>query len=140
MKAANEPTFRKAGGDLLLVVQPEGAGIEDKERDEQEWGLEIAQALDKHYPGHPWVVSFQGGALIIRHIEIAHAVMMKTGKNGFGSVLPNHKQGTRKECVANAVRFGGELLEAFRMPRGKWDPAHPPVCPDWKRGKTQGFT
>lgn len=140
MKPANDPIFKHDSGGLLLVVQPEGAGVQKDERDEQEWALEIAQALDKHYPGHPWIVSFQGQALIVRHVEIAHAVMMKTGKSGFGAVLPPHRQGTRKEAIASAVRFGGELLEAFKMPRGKWDPAHPPVVPDWKRGKTTGFT
>ena len=140
MKVANEPTFHRTSGDTLLVVQPEGAGVEPEERDEEAWGLEIAQALDKHYPGHPWMVSFQGGALIIRHIEIAHAVMMKTGKSGFGSVLPPHRQGRRRDVVASAVKNAGEMLECFRMPRGKWDPAYPPQVPEWQRGKTAGFT
>ena len=140
MKVANEPVFRHTSGDLLLVSQPEGAGVQEDERDEEVWGLEVMQALDRHYPGHPWMVSFQGGALIIRHLEIAHAVMMKTGKNGFGSVLPPHRQGSKKALVESAVRGAGEMLEAFRMPRGRWDEAHPPICPDWNRGKTAGFT
>jgi len=140
VKVANEPVFRHTSGDLLLVSQPEGAGVQEDERDEEVWGLEVMQALDRHYPGHPWMVSFQGGALIIRHLEIAHAVMMKTGKNGFGSVLPPHRQGSKKALVESAVRGAGEMLEAFRMPRGRWDEAHPPICPDWNRGKTAGFT
>jgi len=32
--------------------------------------------------------------------------------------------------VESAVRGAGEMLEAFRMPRGRWDEAHPPICPD----------
>lgn len=140
MKVANDPKFHVTNDGTLLVLQPEGAGIQKEEETDSEWALEIAQALDRHYPGHPWCVSFQGGAIIIRHVEIAHQVMLKTGRSGFGSVLPPHKYGSRKEAIESAVRHGGEMLECFKMPRGKWDPANPPVVPDWKRGKTAGFT
>lgn len=136
----NDPTFHKDSGGLLLVSQPQGGGIKDEERDEEVLGLEVAQALNKHYPGHPWIVAFQGGALIVRHIDIGNAVALKTGKSGFGAVLPPHRQESRKSVMESAVRFGGEMLETFGMPRGKWDLATPPVCPDWKRGKTAGFT
>lgn len=140
MKVANDPRFGKAGEDTVLVITPEGGGIKPEEATDEAWTLEIARALDEHYPGHPWIVSFQGGALIVRHVQIAHAVMMRTGKQGFGSVLPPHKQGSRKEAIASAVRFAGELLEAFQIPRGRWREECAPVCPDWNRGKTAGFT
>lgn len=140
MKPANEATYHRTAGDALLITQPEGAGIEESERDEERWGLEIAQALDKHYPGHPWMVSFQGSALIIRHLEIAHRVMLATGRNGFGTVLPPHRQGTLKEVIASAIHGAGEMLECFKMPRGRWDEAHPPQVPDWPHGKSQGFS
>jgi hypothetical protein len=140
VRGANDPSFYHANDGLLLVVQGEGAGIEERERTDNEWALEIAQALDKAYPGHPWLVSFQGGALIVRHIEIAHAVMMKTGRSGFGSVLPPHRMESRKAVVESAVKNAGEMLECFRMPRGAWSIDYPPVVPDWRRGKSAGFT
>ena len=31
---------------------------------------EIWTQLNKHYPDHPWQVSFQGGAMIVRHAII----------------------------------------------------------------------
>jgi hypothetical protein len=138
MTPANDPKFRKAG-EVLLVIQPEGRGIEREEATDEEYAMEVAMELEKHYPGHAWIVSFQGGALILRNVEIAHAVMVKTGKSGFGSVMPPHRMGSKQETKRNAVRFAGELLEAFQIPRGRWDPQNVPVCPDWKRGKTSGF-
>jgi hypothetical protein len=140
VSVANDPKFHRTSGDTLLVVQGQGGGIQPDEKDDEVAGLEVAQALDKHYPGHPWIVGFQGGALIIRHIDIANAVTMKTGKSGFGAVLPPHRQQSRKKTIESAVRFAGEMLEAFSMPRGKYDLANPAKCPDWKRGKTAGFT
>jgi len=122
-----------------LYSQPDGAGVLPEERDEEQWGLEIAQALDSHYPGHPWCVCFSGGALIIRHMEISSLVALRTGKNGFGSVLPPHRQGRRKDVVASAIRGAGEMLECFNMPRGKWSEDHPPQMPNWNRGKNRDF-
>jgi hypothetical protein len=132
--------YGKTSGDLLIVVSGEGAGIQKDEGTDEDWAGAISQALDAHYPGHPWIVAFQGKALILRHVEIAHAVMMATGKSGFGSVLPPHRYGTRKEAIASAVKGAGEMLEAFGMPRGKWNEGTPPKVPDWNRGKTAGFT
>ena len=125
---------------VTLLVTPEGAGILPEEATDELWSLDIARALERHYPGHPWVVGFQGGALIVRHMQIADAVMLKTGRQGFGSVLPPHRQGTRKEALEAAVRHGGELLETFGMPRGSWREECPPRCPNWQRGKSSGFT
>ena len=140
MRPSNDPQFRSSG-DLLIVVQPEGAGIEADEATDLDWSMHVIKELDKHYPGHPWIVSFQGGALIVRHVDIAHAVTMKTGKSGFGSVLPPHRGGSLKEILPSAVRFAGELLEAFQMPRGRYNPhEYPAICPDWPRGKRANFT
>lgn len=132
---SNDAKYVNAG-DALLIVQPDGAGILPEERDEEKWATEIAHELDKHYPGHPWVVSFSGGALIVRHIEISHAVMMTIGKQGFGSVLPPHRQGRLKDVLHSAVMNAGEMLECFSMPRGKWSIEYPPLVPaNWKRGQ-----
>ena len=44
MKIANDPVFGKAG-DAVLVLQPQGGGIKDEERDESVWALDIAREL-----------------------------------------------------------------------------------------------
>ena len=127
-------------GETLLLVTPEGGGIGPEEETDELWALDVARELDRHYPGHPWRVSFSGGALVVRHDQIGWAVACKTGRQGFGTLLPRHRQGTRLEVLEAARKHAGELLEAFGMPRGAWREDCPPICPDWKRGKTQGFT
>ena len=88
--------------------------------------LEIGKILERHYPNHPWVISFQSHALIIRHLPIANAVTMATGKEGFGSVLPPNMV-TAKNLNDEVVRFAGSMLEAFSLPRGAWDGRDPIV-------------
>lgn len=96
--------------------------------------LELAQrvmgALQKHYPNHYWVVSFTGGNLIIRHLLIAAFVSLECGRDGFATLLPRHKIGTVQEVEAAAIKFGGELLEAFKMPRGPYDGETMPTIPN----------
>lgn len=91
--------------------------------------LEIGKILERHYPNHPWVISFQSHALIIRHLPIANAVTMATGKEGFGSVLPPNIV-TAKNLNDEVVRFAGAMLEAFSLPRGAWDGRDPIVPQD----------
>lgn len=91
--------------------------------------LEIGKILERHYPNHPWVISFQSHALIIRHLPIANAVTMATGKEGFGSVLPPNMV-TAKNLNDEVVRFAGAMLEAFSLPRGAWDGRDPIVPQD----------
>jgi hypothetical protein len=110
--------------------------VETGDADEQSdmaIAMQVGDALNKHYPDHPWIVSVQGRAIIIRHMAIAAEVAARIHREGFASVLPRDKLGTPKEIVRSAVTFGGELLEAFQLPRGKWD-GRDPVCPNWDRG------
>lgn len=97
--------------------------------------LELSKAimdkLQEHYPNHYWVVSFAGGNLIVRHLLIAAFVSLETGKDGFGSLLPRDKIGTVQEAQAQALKFAGELLEAFKLPRGPWDGESQPVVPQF---------
>jgi hypothetical protein len=90
--------------------------------------LEIGRILERHYPNHPWVISFQSRALIIRHLPIANAVTVATGKEGFGSVLPPDMV-TPKNLAAEVVRHAGAMLEAFGLPRGPWD-GRDPIVPE----------
>jgi hypothetical protein len=72
-------------------------------------------------------------------MAIAFAVHMQIGREGFGAVLPADKLGTPKEIRQSTMRFGGQLLEAFGLPRGAWD-GKPPVVPAaWKHRQSAGF-
>lgn len=91
------------------------------ELSDQELAVRIGQELEKHYPNHPWIIGFQGRGLVLRHLAIASEVARVLGREGFASLLPREKLGTAKEVAHTAVMFGGELLEAFGLPRGAWD-------------------
>lgn len=103
---------------------------------DMELAKRVGQALCRQYPDHPWLVSFQGRALVIRHLAIADAVTLELGRQGFGSVLPRDKMGTHKEVEQSAMRCGGEMLEAFGLKRGQWDGTTPTVPKHWKRKQT----
>ena len=105
--------------------------------------LELAQkvgdALNKSYPNHPWVIGFQGGGIVVRHLAIAGAVANALGKEGFASLFPNNKLGTPDEIRESCIRFGGELLEAFALPRGAWDGREPQVPIAWRYKQSSNF-
>lgn len=108
-------------------------GDPDESRD-LELATAINLALCKAYPNHYWLVSFTGHALIVRHVLIASLVALETGREGFGSLLPRSKMGTIHEAEREAVRHGGALLEAFKLPRGAWNGCDCPIVPaDLKR-------
>lgn len=102
--------------------------------------MEIGDVLQKEYPNHPWVVGFQSRSLVIRHLSIASEVERVIGKSGFASRLPREKLGTAKEIRASVVEFGGQLLEAFKLPRGAWDGRLPEVPLAWRHGQDGNFT
>jgi hypothetical protein len=101
--------------------------------------LEIGQILDKHYPNHPWMITFSSHALVIRHLAIANAVAMATGREGFGSVLPPGVV-TPKNLSTEVVKHGGALLEAFGLPRGAWDGRDPIVPESLAKAAMKGQT
>lgn len=118
----------------LIDIQQDGmiVHIETGDADEARdlaMATEIGIALNKAYPNHYWLVSFTGHALVVRHLLIANAVTCATGKEGFGSLLPKSKMGTIPEACKEAVKFGGALLEAFKLPRGPWNGADMPIVP-----------
>lgn len=106
------------------------------EQSEQDLAVQIGNELNKHYPNHPWIVAFQGRALIIRHMAIAHKMFLEIGRDGFGAVLPQGLR-THKEIVKAAIEFGGMLLENFGLPRGPWD-GREPIVPKRYRYKQDG--
>ena len=82
----------------------------------------------------------QGGGIVVRHLAIAGAVANALGKEGFASLLPKNKLGTPDEIRESCIRFGGELLEAFELPRGAWDGREPQVPKAWRYKQTSNFT
>lgn len=107
------------------------------EASDQAIAIAVGEALNRHYPNHPWVVAFQGRGIVIRHLVIADCVRQMTGKDGFSALLPASvtQGGTPKSIAHSAVMFGGQLLETFGLPRGAWD-GREPNPPDWHRGTT----
>lgn len=109
------------------------SGSKDETRD-LELAKAISEALCKAYPNHYWLVSFTGHAMIVRHVLIANWVTLKTGREGFGSLLPKSKMGTIHEITKEAIKHGGALLEAFKLPRGAWTgETLPQIPPDLER-------
>lgn len=103
-------------------------------------GCQIAHEVAKAYPEHPWQVSFQGGAMIVRHEHINAFAAAALKREGFGLLLPKDKLGSHKEVVHSSVTAGGAMLELFGYPRGKWDGERLPEVPkDWKPRQEANF-
>lgn len=117
----------------------ENREFDARELSDVDLAKQVGDALCRHYPDHPWIIGVQGGGLVVRHLAIASEVHRIIGKDGFGTLLPRDKMGTPTEVTKTAVRFGGELLEAFGLKRGKWDGTLPTVPRSWNRNKQQGF-
>ena len=111
-----------------------------EELSQMELAQRVGEALNKAYPNHPWVIGFQGGGIVVRHLAIAGAVANALGKEGFASLLPKNKLGTPDEIRDSAVKFGGELLEAFELKRGPWHGEEPQVPKSWRYRQTSNFT
>ena len=119
----------------MIEILEQGDKDETSDRD---LAMRVSHALCRLYPDHPWLVSFQGRCLVVRHMAISDAVRKRLGRDGFGAVLPPDEMRTHKQTVQMAMRFGGLLLEAFNLPRGKWD-GRPPEVTDKLNGLIRGF-
>lgn len=104
-----------------------------------ELALEIWKQLNKAYPNHPWLVSFQGGAMIVRHTVINAEVAAKLKRDGFGFLMPKERLGTPKEVTTSAIQAGGAMLELFGYRRGAWDGSDPVIPADWKPKQEANF-
>ena len=111
----------------------------DDEQSDMDVARQVASALNRHYPGHPFVVDVQGRGLVLRHMEISILAGAVLRRQGFGFLMPRDKMGTPKEIEASAVRAGGAMLELFKLPRGQWNGALPQVPDDWKPGQQKAF-
>ena len=90
----------------------------------------VGEALNKAYPDHPWLVDFQGGHIVVKHLAIEDAVHAAIGKRGFSCALPYDRLSTHQQVTTSAIRMGGQLLEQFHLPRGAWD-GRDPIVPGY---------
>jgi hypothetical protein len=118
----------------IIVVEPG----EVSESLEQQKAREVGEALQRYYPDHFWVVSFQGQALIVRHMLISGLVKHQLGRDGFGFVT-NASGKTPKKLAHEAMIAGGQMLEAFGMPRGAWKGEDPVLPAGWVRNRPETF-
>lgn len=73
---------------------------------------QMAEALHQHYPGHLWgvCVSEKTGMADIRNLALS-------GQWGYRLKLKDHYSAS--EWKAEVVRAGGEILERFKVTRGR---------------------
>ena len=76
--------------------------------------MEMANTLHTHYPGHLWAVTCEG--------EKGIATVRNLGLSGqWGFVLKLVDLSTASDWKKKVVRAGGELLERYRLRRGRLD-------------------
>lgn len=93
---------------------------------DQQKAIEVGKVLETHYPGHPWVVMFQGHVLVVRHMELDHMVSIfnqfrppgETKIDGMGYVISPNELTDPKRLEKAAMRAGGAILEISQLPRG----------------------
>lgn len=75
---------------------------------------EMADTLHRHYPGHMWAVNVQGeqGVADIRNMALS-------GEYGYRLRLVTNY--SMSEFLERVKRAGGEILERYRLPRGRAD-------------------
>lgn len=94
---------------------------------------EVAHTLERHYPNHPWLISFQGRVLVIRHLAISDLVRNEIGQDGFGFMMQpeQFRNASAFHLAHSAVMAGGQMLEAFGLPRAAWDGTEPSLPREW---------
>lgn len=88
----------------------EGGNLEELQ--DMQKAQEVGDTLQKTYPGHMWMVLFQGNALVVKNLAIS---------THYGFVIKHHNAFSASDLARQAVLAGGELLERAGMKRGAWD-------------------
>lgn len=75
---------------------------------------QMAEALHQHYPGHLWAVTCDGrtGMADVRNLALS---------GNWGFRLHIHKTYSASQWKHKVVMAGGELLERYRLRRGRFD-------------------
>jgi hypothetical protein len=79
----------------------------------------MAETLNRHYPGHLWAVTCEGdkGIATVRNLRLS-------GRWGF--ILKLREMDKNMRCV---MRAGGELLERYRLARRAFNQDHYEALP-----------
>jgi len=93
--------------DILTIEKGDANELLDMEK-----AKEVGDTLNKHYPGHLWLVLFQGRALVVKNLAIS---------SHYGFIIKHTDSFSASDLAHNAVLAGGELLERAGMVRGAWD-------------------
>lgn len=95
-----------ADANALHLMTPEEAALQAKEI---ELAKQVAELLDRTYPGHLWAVAAHGGVVNVKNLAL---------EGLWGFILHSHAlvNGDMPKAV---MRAGGELLERFRISRGR---------------------
>ncbi len=75
----------------------------------------VCMVLEQQYPGWEWLVGCKNGLVRV------HSTRIDTN---YGYVLHADKLDPYDELVRQAKRAGGEILERYRMKRGRFDTHH----------------
>ncbi len=75
---------------------------------------QIADVLMRHYPGHAWMVNVDGKQGVA---NIKNGLM--SGLYGYRLLLPQLISAT--DLDHRVMKAGGEILERFNTPRGRFD-------------------
>ncbi len=73
--------------------------------------IDVGHALTAHYPGHLWLVGWQGGSIVVRDASIS---------GDYGFYIHPDQSATSSELARKAVMYGGELLARAKIKRGKF--------------------
>jgi hypothetical protein len=100
---------------LELTGLDTGAGVDISSNDFM-MSRTIAEALHAHYPGHLWAVTCEGktGLITIRDLFLSGA---------YGYVLKIGDVFSISDLERKAIMGAGEILERFKMERGRFDEA-----------------
>jgi hypothetical protein len=122
-----------------MITDTDITMMEPQESSYLDLAIEISRSLEKHYPHHPWIVSFQGGAIIVRHGLINAYAAEKLKREGFGYTMPKEAASNRRNAVKGAIEAGGAMLELFGMKRGAWNGDEPKAPDNWLPKQQEGF-
>ena len=73
---------------------------------------DVAETLNTHYPGHLWAVNCQGD-----HGILTNHNLMLSGRWGF--ILHLDKDYSASDMMRRVIRAGGEILERYKVSRGR---------------------
>jgi hypothetical protein len=123
-----------------MIVAQDHSMMEPWEITHMSTAIEVAQQLEKHYPNHKWIVSYQGGAIIVRHELINAYAAEKLKREGFGITLPKDVVDSPQRAAKAAIEGGGAMLELFGMRRGAWTGDEEPQAPkEWRPKQESDF-